>query len=638
MDNKERTLQDAMLTLFKSYIRKTSELTLPASECVARGLLVLNKAGEVIPQINAETAEMLFFKYGLYQSIWDESFYKSWNKVSSISLEELVIDQYMHYFSTYGREAMGLDAAPYIPVEKFEFSGDMKPNIKGFTVITEIDEEDVTPLVRCYFENTVSPKREYIEHIKTLAPYYNGFTDDIKSFEIKAIYYETNNIIPVKADDFLRYVIYRYTGSTLLIKSDNLINVLKTEIHYNPDLVYEILSQADLIELSKNFYRFKRLFLTFKESPRCRHLVNKIRKLAKSYHAPMGDINVQNFSKLLFEGRREDAERAIAKATGRQLIKLYNYLSTLTDQNSNNAAYNIRNGKVFINENVHGHTWSNVSYGTALVRAKLSEMYHNTLKGKTFYIPSYINYAVPYSEKQMIGNIPWGTSLNITPNKPIVGAIAWDNYQGIRTDLDLHLSGKTHSYGWNTGYRGGENEVIYSGDMTDATDGAVEAFYFTPGNDKFIMSASNFTRKAGVPFKFFMTDTKFQPDYYGYRSRTKVVDVSQAIMPPIDLKFMSDVDQTIGLFGTDKFYFYGGTVSSMNIPNRELYAKYIDTLECKCDNMVELWDFINFCGGQIVDEESIKDYPEEDRKSIIDLSPSALNARTFFDIVDKVQS
>ena len=99
----------------------------------------------------------------------------------------------------------------------------------------------------------------------------------------------------------------------------------------------------------------------------------------------------------------------------------------------------------------------------------------NKLEGKTYLIPKYIEYTVPVSEKQMIGQIPYGTVVHGSNSDTITVAIWWTDHDRYRTDIDIHLNGRNGSFGWNSCYRNDAN-VLYSGDMVTADPYASEAF------------------------------------------------------------------------------------------------------------------------------------------------------------------
>jgi len=84
---------------------------------------------------------------------------------------------------------------------------------------------------------------------------------------------------------------------------------------------------------------------------------------------------------------------------------------------------------------------------------------------------------LPTSEKMYVGNIPTGT--RFYGNKLAVG-IYWEDSWGAR-DLDLsglNIGGKI---GWNASYNQQNGDLMYSGDITSAPNGAVEYLYANKG-------------------------------------------------------------------------------------------------------------------------------------------------------------
>ncbi|GEN77526.1 hypothetical protein CHA01nite_32660 [Chryseobacterium hagamense] len=76
-----------------------------------------------------------------------------------------------------------------------------------------------------------------------------------------------------------------------------------------------------------------------------------------------------------------------------------------------------------------------------------------------------------------VGNIPTGT--RFYGERMAVG-IYWENAWGAR-DLDLSGLNIAGKIGWNAAYNQNEGQLMYSGDITNAPDGAVEYLYANRG-------------------------------------------------------------------------------------------------------------------------------------------------------------
>jgi len=136
-----------------------------------------------------------------------------------------------------------------------------------------------------------------------------------------------------------------------------------------------------------------------------------------------------------------------------------------------NFTYRIRNGKSWVTKN---ETPKAVNKNYKFLLNYLKGRYN--LEGMKVFLPKDVKYALPTSEKMFVGNIPTGTRFYGT--KLAVG-IYWENAWGAR-DLDLsglNIGGKV---GWNSRYNQ-RGSLMYSGDITNAPDGAVEYLYARDG-------------------------------------------------------------------------------------------------------------------------------------------------------------
>ena len=589
------------------------------------GILFLKSDGTefkgVIPE---DIAKLVFDEFDITHSAVN-TFHKSWEKVANADYNQLLVEQVLHYMSTYGMEFFGARAVPMIPVEELIADPNARPGYNAIRIITVVSEDEAQKLINEFLMSVKAPNQMLMPEYEAYVRSATIPVEDICSFELKCVWYEYNNYVPKHGQEFLRYAMYKMIGSTLIIKNNRTIKALQNACEREPAKAYDLLKNANMVELAQCFFRFKPLFLAFKKSKSCAPIINEIRRLANVFHKPMSELTIQNVSKLIKQGRYEEAGKVLKTADNRQLIKLVNYFAT-DDRVKAPAVFNIRNGKIHVRED-----FKRLSAGAAMVFAELVEKNQHSLAGKTFYIPSYIHYAAPVSEKQMIGDIPYGTLLKAPQSGKFSAAICWDNYKGMRTDIDLHMNSKNASFGWNSAYRGRDGEILYSGDMTDAFYGAAEAFYFEPQEDVFILSANNYTGVPNVPFKFFISDA--QPKARSYYDVTPPIDVESAMFPAIPLRFAAGNETGIGIFNGCDFYFYGGMLNSGIVPDRSKYPMFIDAIVDRLDRMMDLEVFIRICGGTVINE-----MPEDGEidKDIIDLSPSALTARTLFDIVDGV--
>lgn len=592
-----------------------------AIDALKYGLIFVDNNGNVLEKVNQDFALSVINILGINNKIWSGTFHKSWDKVETAPIEQLVLEQLIHYMSTYGMESLGFSAMPVIPCEAVISDKKALPSTKAFIVIRVVPQETVLKIVENYIKTIKAPHKKDVDAIINLMNYTNLSINDIASFELKIARCNQLGTVPTDGQDFLRYAIYSASNSTLLIKNKKTIEAVKAYCNAKPVGAYRLLSKCDEVELAKIFYRFKPLILAFKSCRSCRPIVNRIRRLAVKYHAPLSDVNVANAIKLVSENRIADVTKVLLNADNRTLVKLINFAAT---PESDVKIYNIRNGSTFVSE--RKTNGKNAEILLSLCYAQLIMHNKNKLKGKTYLIPSYIDYAVPVSEKQFIGTIPYGTIVHTTKTDTITPAIWWKNYKG-RTDIDFHLINATQHFGWNDSWRSANKDVLYSGDVTSADPYASEAYRITINtNDVYTLNVSLFSGKANCPFKFMLTDVNKA------NMHRSPVNVEDALLPPIDLEFIDTCQMNLGFIKGNSFCFYGSELGNAIVPDTQLNTAAMNAIVARTLNMLKLSEFIKLCGGRIINDMS--EVADEKDLEVINLGPNALTATTLFEIVD----
>lgn len=632
-------LQSALLNLSNVFVpsargqNQTRGTYYTSEDFLQCGIMLITANGKLYNNyVMGDDAAQIFATYDVTHDAI-QTFHKSWEKVANEDYVTLLAEQIAHYFSTYGLEAAGYRALPLVPVEELIADPNARPSFKSFRPVLIMSSVGAQKVIDTTLRSTKAPHRMKMKYYEEYVKNTTLVDSDIASFELRIMWYKHNNTVPQNGQDFIRYALYTLTGATLIIKNNRTITALKRAIQHNCNVAYGLLSKANPLECAKVFHRFKPFFLAFKQEERCKPLVNRIRRLAETYHQPLSDVSIQNFSKLYKEGRIAECHDLLNRTSMRNLIKLYNFYSDRAQmgKNDNTGAFNIRNGKVHIEEDCK--VFETLS-ARRFIRTAMEEKVGTVFEGKIFYIPDYIMYAAPTTEKQFLGTIPNGTIVCGPQNKAFSAAICWDNYKGRRTDLDLHMVGVDRSYGWNSYYRDNdENAVLYSGDMTDATYGAAEAFYFKPNGRDFVLTANNFTGEIGVPFKFFISESKpVQRSNRWDTNPTPPIDVKTAMFPPIPLNFPDPNGCTLGMFIGSDFVFYNGSLDMGRVPDRSRYPDFIKAMKRKLGSMMTLKSYLILCGATVVD--NLDMLTEEEQKKVIDLSPENLTTETLMNLVD----
>ncbi|NPA07654.1 MAG: hypothetical protein GXO46_01510 [Chlorobi bacterium] len=389
----------------------------------------------------------------------NKTFHKSWQKIKESRRFELLMEQLFHYFSTYGSRFQG---EVYIPDEVLDIP-DLKLNFK---VIKAYSEEEMQEKCLAILRSGIALKEETIDDLLSILhdelEYDFTGKENIRNKEAIIKIADRFDVYPENNVEFLRYVIYKTTKETLLIKNNDLINDIK-QSKFNPTYLFESFGLEKMAEI---FNRFKPLFLAYKN--RAPKVINKISKLSKIYHKPLISNPLNNATNMLLENSDLHwLENATPFALFKALSACY---SRMYGQDT--FVYRIRNGK----------SWTKKSIGTSVnelnydfIVSYLKSKY--CFEGKKFYFPEDVEFALPTSEKMFVGNIPTGTRFF---GERLAVGIYWENAWGAY-DLDLSGLNIAGKIGWNAAYNQNSGQLMYSGDITSAPNGSVEYLYANRG-------------------------------------------------------------------------------------------------------------------------------------------------------------
>lgn len=527
----------AIMKLFKSYLveyNNEKEILTIDKEALKKGIYIKENCPKDIIDLACE----LWGKDGF---LLNQTFHKSFNTVIETSQEELIVQQIIHYITTYGFEEIGEynENFVYIPNEKLEVP-ELKNDIK-LIEITQISKENLKERLLVLCKSPIPLSKETIEYISELSDYMEITKDNInmiKNKELKTVLYNKLGILPEEPEEFFRYLIYSLIGKTLIIKDKATIQSLKMCNRKKAlDLIINYNEQYSIKRLSEIFNRYKPLFLALKttnnkkeinqestskkinifqlfkknanivekqvqsyseDEIKLNTIINKISHLSKKYHKPMSkndlDIFVDWCSKHEIENNfEEQLKEKIEKAGIWRAIKLKNYLQ-YEKTNSDQHVYKIRNGKAWIQDNYKELKYNPDNVLKILDTIIIAKM-KNNVYGKKVYIDNNFDLKLPQSEKQFVGNIPFGSSLTIDKENLLFG-IQWFNTKNERVDLDLKLISNNYTIGWNAEYKE-TDKLIFSGDVTDAPfpNGATEYIYIdkTIGGTIFSLKINNYT-------------------------------------------------------------------------------------------------------------------------------------------------
>lgn len=389
----------------------------------------------------------------------NKTFRNSWSIIKESPKYDLINEQVRHYISTYGSD---FKDEMYIPNNVLAI-----PEITlSYKIIKGHSKGTLTRKCLDLLTSGIALTEETIDDVidvlvNTLDYEFTG-DEGIKNKEAIIKIADMFGIFPKDIIEFFRCIIFKSTGSTLLIKNKETVGKIITS-DFNPGEKFEAFGLEKLAEI---FNRFKPLFLAYKG--KCPNVINKISKLSKKNHKPMIENPLNHVtSKALRSGDLHWLVNATPFALFKALSACY---SRMNGQDT--FAYRIRNGKSYVKE---GKTYNCVEYNYHFILKHLKERFN--FEGISIFLPKDIKYALPTSEKMFIGNIPTGTRFY---GEKLAAGIYWENDWGAH-DFDLSGINVGGKVGWNSQYNQGDGNLMYSGDITNAPDGATEYLYANTG-------------------------------------------------------------------------------------------------------------------------------------------------------------
>lgn len=538
------------------------------------------------------------------------TFHKSWKVIKESSREELLIHQILHYFTTYGTDFTS--EFVYFPSEVLEIpsleKGKLPLKVIRALTPTQIGEEAVAML-----ESGIALKEETVDKIMELLKlvgYRFKTVDNIRNKEALVKIIAEFGVYPSQSVEFLRYLVFLSTGSTLLIKNKGTIHRIK-EANL---VVTNHLQTFGLKKCAEAFNRFKPLWLAFKGNKVNAPLINKIGKLAKVYHKPMV-VNPLNLvtSTLLSDKDSKWLENATAPALVRAFNVCREYMLV---SKGDSMAYRIRNGKSFAKTMDTKPSEKILKGNLKILLKEISSRLRGNIEGKEFYIPKSVEIPVPTSEKNFIGNIPTGTKVT---HKSLVAGVYWENAWGAN-DLDLSSRSLNVHVGWNAAYKSEGGSLMYSGDMTNAPNGAAEYLY-TNGkgiSHSYLVSLNVFRGKNNSKYRMVLGKGKNISKNYMFN--------------PNELLFQTEMEtiskeSIIGLITPNKgkvsFIFTNMGNGDDNVSRGKHSEAFRTALLRKFENPLTLKEVIKACGGILAKK------PSEDT---IDLSLDKLDKNSLLKI------
>ena len=636
---------ESIIYLFKSYLvnKKKKEFSLD-SDALKKGI-VIDK------DVSNEIKEMAISAWGVDGYILNQAFHKSLDTVINTRDEDLVLQQIFHYFTTYGFKSIGIysENTIFIPKEKLEV-----PNLKeDFKLIniTPITKNELKEKLRNLVTSSIPLSKTVIKDILNLSEYLDitkDNIDEVKNRELKVALYDKLDLIPKNNIEFLRYLVYKITGNTLLIKDKETFRQLNFSDKIQVLRIMNSYKELYGLEpLSEIFNRYKAIFLSLKtedyliddvddiygkkdEEIELNKIINKISKLSKKNHVPFKANEMDSFIVWYKNNKDKDdylklLENKLKKENIWRIIKLRNYVSNINNK-MEERVYKIRNNRTWITIKKDDFEFDKeiINVFDKLIIAKMKPH----LTNKKVYLDKDINIVLPQSEKQFVGNLPCLSSIEIKKEDVLIG-IHWFNLPYESVDLDLKAISSYYTIGWDADYKKG-TKIIFSGDITDAPypDGASEYLYFSQDIDFDVLSikVNNYNMcYDDVPFEIIVAKKPKEKLASNY-----IVDPNDIIVKiPGNIIEKNKIETSIGIIVIDdehikivlSNYVTSNRISASNNEIEEALRTYIDLNSIiRCN----LRYFINKVGACIVDDKKEAD---------IDLSVENLNKNSIIDLL-----
>ena len=368
-------------------------------------------------------------------------------------VEHLLVKQLIHYFEVYGLDMPGLF--------DLECPGGQ---IVSMRLVKGISGETLASKVRKLLY-TNAPVKDADQLRRIILDYAVAFDiDKIENNEMRMAMYRAGLDTFTRGDDAVRYICWMATGQALLIKSPEVIKAITAADFRGP-----FFSKHEMV-LAQVFNRHKRLILAAKNS-RSANAINRIARLSKTRHVPIRESMAKTFIHHALTRPTFAGVNALSHISLRDKFKYLNLLAQKKLQ-SKTATFKVRNGKVWTSIDRPVYELADISRVESIVLTHLASRFE-FLKGKNILLDKSVDYGLPISRKQTVGNLPFGTHVTSFGNE-ISSGMYWENAWGA-TDLDLStIDAEGYRVGWGqcSGYR--DKEIIFSGDLTSAPKGAME--------------------------------------------------------------------------------------------------------------------------------------------------------------------
>lgn len=606
----ELELQKSVLYLFKSVLPIETKAKCNYLDLLLEGVYIMPEARQYLDERLKGFCTREFGNNVVHYN--RTALFKSFKDVDRANVEQLLVDQLDHYLSVYTQTEETFSKAinsslVYVPVKSETY--ECEPFIFNTTVISIITEEELIKRATDLLSSGIALNSATQESLINIFKAYKDKFDinAIKNKEFLMCICKELNLVPKKAEQLLRYCVYRITSNPMIINSTRERKNLYSRICFYTTTINRILKQYveenGVEPIAQQFNRYRKLWIILKHAGKdATTIINRARKLSDKLNRPhklqvLDRINDKNID-------IEDVKKELEKVT---VFKKFSLLNAIYNAKSNDKMYVIRNGRIYSTTKEHT---SKASFKIKnLIFNSIKKDIGKNIKGKRFYIPKGIMYAVPTSQKNFIDNIPMYTRYKMDMNS-IIG-IHWTNSEDGRVDLDLHYTSKNIHIGWNSRFDSKEN-ILYTGDLTDAPapKGATEAFYIkdTLKDDFGMISVNNYSGNPDL-FELFIGSDSEKKIY----DRNGIMNAENLAFKFTGLSMNDDNEKCFGIIDSQEdsreFIFIDNSSGFDRVPAYSAQKEVmLSAIRSMAKNRLYLNELIEKLGGEIVLDKESADY------------------------------
>ena len=454
---------------------------------------------EAVPFISPTVVDAVIEAFGYdLMKLNKGGLHKSFKAVNNMSVEEVFIHQTLHYMSVFMQTDSEWStnsvnsSLVYIPSEKLDLP---KGKPVSLTIISVLSDMEIINRAKKLMSSGIALTAETQDHLLAIVRRYEKefSLDDTNNKEFRVRLMDTFGMMPKRAGEFLRYLVYKKTGNTLMMNTRQMIGAVRENDKWNSEAAFKSFVRQNGVEaIAEQFNRFKDFWLAFKKDGKfVSRVINKARKLSVTMNKPMvvgvldriGDKDIA----------LDEVKKELKKVSLFKKVSVANSMRRRAEKPVA-SMFTVRNGRSFarVEENATEFMTKERSAILSVIMNSIVEEIRPAVYGKKIYIPDDVDYAFPTSEKMFVGNVPFMSTLSLDKNA-IVG-VHWENLpkdkyiKSGRVDLDLHYVSANNHVSWYNGFGAHLNEdgddleksmILHSGDMVDAPppNGATEALY-----------------------------------------------------------------------------------------------------------------------------------------------------------------